>query len=91
MTEAAPEDENLRSGATTEAHFEGKESRLTRQLLQLLLQGLVLGLACTILRQQFVEDAGPKLINTLRKIEKRFLARLSSKLAAITATSKLRG
>jgi hypothetical protein len=91
MTEVAPEDKNLRSGAAAEAHFKAKESSLTRQLLQLLLQGLVLGLACMILRQQFVEDAGLKLINTLRKTEKRFLARLSSKPAAITTTSKLRG
>jgi hypothetical protein len=44
-----------------------------------------------ILRQQFVEDAGPKLIDALRKTEKQFLARFSSKLAATIATSKLGG
>jgi hypothetical protein len=37
MSEVAPEDENLRSGTTAEAHFEAKGYRITRQLLQLLL------------------------------------------------------
>jgi hypothetical protein len=37
MSEAAPEDENLRSGTAVEAHFEAKGYGITRQLLQLLL------------------------------------------------------
>jgi hypothetical protein len=43
-----------------------EESRLTRQLLQVLLQGLILGLAGMILHQQLLEDVGPKLVNALR-------------------------
>jgi hypothetical protein len=43
-----------------------EESRLTQQLLQVLLQGLILGLAGTILRQQLLEDVGLKLVTALR-------------------------
>jgi hypothetical protein len=44
-----------------------------------------------VLRQQFMEDVSPKLIDALRKTEERFLARFSSKPAVIIATSKLGG
>jgi hypothetical protein len=53
--------------------------------------GLILGLANTILCQQLAEDAGLKLVDALRKIEKQFLAGYSSEPAAATATSKLGG
>jgi hypothetical protein len=38
-----------------------------------------------------VEDAGPKLVDALRKIEKQLLVGYSSEPAAVTATSKLEG
>jgi hypothetical protein len=44
-----------------------------------------------ILRQQFLEDVSPKLVDALRKTEERSLVRFSSKPAAATATSKLEG
>jgi hypothetical protein len=42
------------------------ESRLTRLPLQVLLQGLILGLASMILCQQLLEDTGLKLVDALR-------------------------
>jgi hypothetical protein len=52
---------------------------------------LVLRLASTVLRQYLLEDVSPKLVNTLKKTEERFLSEIQFQASCHYSYLKTRG
>jgi hypothetical protein len=59
--------EGVKGERTKRRCVKGRRVGLTRQILQVPFQGLILGLASVKFGQQLLEDVGPKLVDTLKE------------------------